>query len=230
MPAELGRMERPEAEPLRKGRKLYLVPLVYAPPKPPEDLAHMHDSYWAGARQHVLHLEQRIGVVNHVYHEGGFQGGDEGLKALESMGSRSHEIARQKIGQGAQLEAIEDPELTGEWMDWQRCLSVGLVSKRVSELAWQGYTEASKKRWEQMAKRIDETLKDDEAGLLFVSDEHRLQFAADISVYYVAPPALDEIRRWVREQSERRMEQETQAGEGAEESPDLGATPGGSAE
>ena len=30
---------------------------------------------------------------------------------------------------------------------------------------------------------------------------HQLQFPSDIEVFYVAPPALDEIKRWSRSQN-----------------------------
>jgi hypothetical protein len=29
---------------------------------------------------------------------------------------------------------------------------------------------------------------------------HQVQFPEDIQVFYIAPPALDEIRRWLRDQ------------------------------
>jgi guanylate kinase len=31
-------------------------------------------------------------------------------------------------------------------------------------------------------------------------ENHQLQFPTDIQIIYVAPPALDEIKRWLREQ------------------------------
>ena len=30
-------------------------------------------------------------------------------------------------------------------------------------------------------------------------ENHQVQFPPDVQVFYVAPPALDEIRRWLRE-------------------------------
>ena len=31
-----------------------------------------------------------------------------------------------------------------------------------------------------------------------ISDRHQVQFPGDIEVFYVAPPALDEFRRWMQ--------------------------------
>ncbi|MFA5451739.1 MAG: hypothetical protein WC231_07095, partial [Dehalococcoidales bacterium] len=42
----------------------------------------------------------------------------------------------------------------------------------------------------------------DEIGLLIVTENHRIQFPPDIEVFYVAPPALDEYKRWLRRQEE----------------------------
>ncbi len=57
------------------------------------------------------------------------------------------------------------------------------------------YVEASRKRYEHIARRIDEALKANEVGMLFIREGHRVQFPQDIEVFSVAPPALDEIRR-----------------------------------
>jgi len=57
-----------------------------------------------------------------------------------------------------------------------------------------------------MAKKISEALKDDEAGLLFIREEHSVQFPSDIEVFSIFPPALDEIHRWYRDQAGLRTE------------------------
>jgi len=61
------------------------------------------------------------------------------------------------------------------------------------------YVAASRNRYEHIARRIDETLKANEAGMLFIREGHMVQFPQDIEVFSVSPPALDEIHRWQRE-------------------------------
>jgi hypothetical protein len=61
-----------------------------------------------------------------------------------------------------------------------------------------------------MTKQISETLKDDEAGLLFIREEHSVQFPTDIEVFSVFPPALDEIHRWFRDQARLEVEKLTE--------------------
>ncbi len=199
MSTELGKLEKPEAEPFKSQRKIYLVPLVFAPAKPSPDYADLYERYWTGVREHLLRLEGSIGAIARVYHESVGRAGEEGLAEAEKMNQKSASVARSKVESGASFEALEDEDAVAEAFDWQRCLMIGLESKKVAELAWNGYNEATKRRYEVMAQRIDETLKPEEAGLLFISEENRLQFPSDIRVFYVSPPALDEIHRWIRD-------------------------------
>ena len=84
-------------------------------------------------------------------------------------------------------------------MDWSRCLAVGLQSQPVFTRVYESFTGASKKRDEYIAGQIDQTLKVDEIGVLLMREGHQVQFPPDIQVFYVAPPALDEVNRWLRD-------------------------------
>ncbi|MHB1159872.1 MAG: hypothetical protein ACYC66_04065 [Chloroflexota bacterium] len=203
MSSELGRIEKPEAAQFTGQRKIYLVPLVFAPSKPAADFADLCERYWTGVREHLLKLENSIGSVNRVYHESVGHGGEEGLAEAEHLNPKSAAVARSKVEAGASFEALEDEELVAEAFDWQRCLMLGLESRKAAEQVWGFYSEATNRRFEVMARRIDETLKAEEAGLLFISEDHRVQFPSDIQVFYVSPPALDEVHRWLRDQRQR---------------------------
>lgn len=207
MSSELGKLEKPSAEQFRGQRKIYLVPLVFAPPQPPPDYADLYERYWTGVREHLLKLENAIGSIARVYHESVGHSGEEGLAEAEKLNSKSASVARGKVEAGARFEALEDEELLAEAFDWQRCLMVGLESRKVADQVWGYYSEATRRRYEVMSKRIDETLKPEEAGLLFLSEDHRLQFPSDVRVFYVSPPALDEIHRWLRDQRRQPQEQ-----------------------
>ena len=105
-----------------------------------------------------------------------------------------------RLEKEAELQAIEDIELLTEFMDWSKCLIIGLQNPKVITKVHESYIEAQKKRNEEILKRLDETLKQGDVGLLFMREGHQLQFPSDIEVFYVAPPALDEIKRWSRSQ------------------------------
>ena len=188
------------------GRKLYLVPLVLALQDGPPGYAEKLEAYWGEVGNHVRNLEARFGKIGKVYHESVPLDGEEGLKLVERLNEKAHRMLRRKCQQGAEFVALEDRDLFEETMDWRRCLAVvlsGPVLRKASEL----YQKASRKRYELMAQRIDETLKDEEAGVLIIGEDHAVQFPSDIQVFYVAPPALDELYRLLRDHARASREQ-----------------------
>jgi len=201
MAEQLGKIEKLEVEHFRKGKKLYLVPLIYFSDEAPGEYKEKCSRYWQQVEEQLNNLASKIGRVNRVYHESVFQSGEEGMKAIQRLNPSSHQIAISQCDNGAILEPIEEKELFEEVMDWQRCLMLGFISEKVAGKVSELYVEAAKKRNELMAKKVNETLKDDEAGLLFISEGHSVQFPADIEVFSVFPPVLDEIHRWLRDQT-----------------------------
>jgi hypothetical protein len=199
MSEELGKIEKPSVEEFKKGRKLYFVPLIYGGKESPEDYREKFNRYWNQVEDKIGALELKLGKVTRIYHELVAAGGEEGIKATRELNSKSFAIIKNRLDKGAQLESAEDGELLSELMDWSRCLTTGLKSQKVFTTAYQSYTETSKKRNEHIARRIDETLKADEIGILFMREGHEVQFPEDIQVFYIAPPALDDIRRWLRD-------------------------------
>jgi hypothetical protein len=164
----------------------------------------------------VTNLEVKLGSVTKVYHELVPVGGEDGTKAIEELNKGSYQITKARLGKGAELQPIEDGELLIEFMDWSRCLAVGLQSQKSISTVYEFYLEAQKKRNEYMARQIDETLKSDEIGILLMREGHQVQFPVDIQVFYVAPPGLDEIKRWARE---RESEDQSRSSQGPQDSP-----------
>jgi len=201
MSQELGKIEKPEAAKFQQGRKLLLIPLIYSYKDAPSEYNDIYEHYWKQVAEHIVNLEAKIGTVNQVYHESISLGGDDGLKIMEQLNPKSCQISRQKCQDGANLEVIEDKELAEETIDWERCLFIGFLSDKVAGKVSELYLEAAKKRYEHISKKIDETLKADEMAILFIREGHLIQFPQDIEVFSVAPPALDEIRRWLRDRT-----------------------------
>lgn len=199
MAEELGKIEKPPVESFKKGRKLYFIPLVYGGKDLPEDYLQKFNKYWEQVEKQVAELALKLGEVNRVYHELVAASGEEGLKAIADLSEKSRKIVGDCLEKQAQLEPVEDNDILTEFMDWSRCLIIGLQNPRVMSRVYESYLEAGKKRNEYIARKIDETLKENEIGLLLMRENHQVQFPADIQVFYIAPPALDEIKRWLRE-------------------------------
>jgi hypothetical protein len=198
MSEQLGKIEKPSAKEYRAGRKLFFVPLIFTPKEPQGDFSEMVNRYWEQVDAQVANLEMKLSEVNKVYHELIPAGGEEGAKTIEELNSGSYRIAKARLDKGAELQPIEDRELLTEFMDWSKCLAVGLQSQKAFTKVLESYAEAQKRRNEHIAKQIDETLKDNESGILLMREGHQVQFPSDIQVFYIAPPSLDEIKRWLR--------------------------------
>lgn len=200
MPEELGRIEKPRASEFASSRKLYFVPLANTGPKAQPEYTRRFEKYWAQVAEQLDGLELKLGVTKRLYHEFVTTGGKEGVKLATRLNRKSARIISRRLKQGASLEPLEDEAALREFMDWSRCLSIGLQSETVFNTIYRSFTEASRKRNAHLARRIDETLGNGEAGILFMREGHQVQFPPDIQVIYVAPPALDELKRWLRDQ------------------------------
>lgn len=199
MSEQLSKIEKPSVEQYVAGRKLYFIPLIFSPTELPADLLEKINRYWNQVEEQVTNLEIKLGKVSKVYHELVPMGGEEGVKGIEELNKGGYRIAKGRLDKGAELQPIEEGELLAEFMDWNRCMAVGLHSQKAITVVYESYIEVHKKRNTHIAKQIDETLKDGEAGILLMREGHQIQFSASIQVFYVAPPGLDDIKRWLRE-------------------------------
>jgi hypothetical protein len=202
MPEQLGKIEKLEVEYFKKGKKLYLVPLIYSGEEAPEEYKEKCSRYWQQVAEQLTNLTSKIGRVKQVFHESVFQSGEDGMKTMERVNPGGYQIVKTQCDSGAIFETIEERALFQEVMDWQRCLMLGFISDKVASTVSEFYVEAMKKRNEFIAKKISDMLKDDEAGLLFIREQHSVQFPSDIEVFNIFPPALDDIHRWYRDQAE----------------------------
>ena len=199
MAEELGKIDKPLAEDYKKGRKLYFVPLVFSSGEAATDYLEIFERYWEQIRQQITEMEIKLGAVKRIYHELIPAGGEDGSQAIKQLNQSSHNIIRDCIEKGACLEVLEDDDLLTEFMDWNRCLFIGLQNQKVFSTVYDAYSAAVKKRNEHIAGKIDKTLLADETGILLMRENHQVQFPPDIQVFYVSPPALDEIKRWLRD-------------------------------
>lgn len=198
MSEKLGKIEKPSVEEYRNGRKLLFVPLIFTPAEPQADFLELVNRYWSQVEAQVSRLEATLSEVNKVYHELIPVGGQEGMKAIEELNSGSYQIAAARSKKGAELQPFENSEVLTEFMDWSKCLAAGLQNSGVVSKVYEFYTETQKRRNTYLAKQIDDTLKKDEIGMLLMREGHQVQVPSDIQVFYIAPPSLDEIQRWLR--------------------------------
>jgi hypothetical protein len=208
MGEELGKIEKPAVDSFKKGKKLFLVPIVYYGAGVPESYVEILNRYWDQVGKQLEELTSKLGQVNKIYHEMIDAPGETGLAAIKELSQRSFDIIKPLMEKQAVLEALEDGDVLTEFMDWNRCLMIGLQNQKVMNKIYESYVETGKKRNAQISQKITETLKDNEIGVLLMLENHQVQFPPDIQIFYVSPPALDEIKRFVREQ-ENQTDKET---------------------
>ena len=221
MVEELGRITRPPSANYQGKRKLLLAPLIQlaAPPDamPPEG-TEIVARYWEQVDVQVRAVQNALGTITHIYHENLPAGGDDGLGYLEATNQASHQLVRRLVEAGASLETTESMDIMAEALDLQRCLMQPLMSPDVANRLQEWFADANRRRYDFIATSIDGTLGEDEAGILLINERHQAQFPAEIEVIYIAPPALDEFRRWVQnwsEQIQRQMSQQSEPNDDA---------------
>jgi hypothetical protein len=225
MTEPLAKIEKPEARSFGGGRKLIYVPLVLIAPGSDRALSGLVDLFWQEAAGQVQNLTAGLGKISKISHE--LVGREENmLEALGEMNSGSLAMVKKLVEGGAVFQVIEEQEILNEFMDWSRCLAMGLLSARAFETVYQNYVKIQQQRNELIAGRIDEALKENEIGLLLLREGHHVQYAADIQVFYVAPPSLDAIHRYLREHYEGRPLKDEQAEPGCAAEAESQAAPG----
>jgi len=201
MAKKLGKIKKPKAEDFEKGRKLLYLPLVFTPEQPEAEFNNMLDRYWQQSREQIANLEAKLSKINKVFHEWVDQGGEQGVETMEVMASGSRDVVKECLAQQAELMPVEDRELLNEFIDWNRCLAMGLMSRKVFNQVYRSYTDVKKKREKLIIKKVDQALGQNEVGLLVMREDNKVEFPKDVQVFYIAPPALDEIQRYLREKN-----------------------------
>jgi len=193
----LGSTGKAEVQQFDRKRKLFLVPLVSIPPQLEEQISELADTHWGQIREQLQNLEKSLGTIRHVFHELIHDEGEAGAQLLLQIAPRSASLVKEITDSSGYLEQTEDQDLLFELSDWQRCLSMGLVSQKVSALASESYQAAMNDRYVHIGAKIDEILEEDGVAALFISEDHRVQFPSDIQVFYVSPPTQNQLKQSV---------------------------------
>lgn len=198
---QLGKIDKPSASQYVGKKILFLVPLLQQVPSMPQEGEEILKEYWTQVDAQIDNLEHGLGPVTQIYHEYIEEGGDPGIEILKSTGVGSLGITESRCAKGATLTQIEDRELLAATMDWElylrQLLSFPFRSAAVTKHLHEWHTETIKARYDHILQSITTSLVVDEPGIIFISENHQLQFPADIQVFYVSPPGLTNYKRWM---------------------------------
>ena len=220
MPEKLTQIPKPKASSYKRGRKIYLVASMFGFQGVPDDLKSKLETYWTDVRSQIDNLEQSLAKITRVYHEGVFESGETGLESVNNINSYAYPFINTLCKSTAKLESLEDKVLVQEEYDWRICSSAGLTSEKVYSLILKNLEESTAKRWSHASTIIDSTIPKDEAALLIVNENHKIQFPEDIQVFYVSPPSFDAVKRWVDNQIKLMVEAQRKSSDVTENEPE----------
>lgn len=199
----VGKIEKRSGETFgREKRKLILVYFILPLPerwkeKHP-DFEEKLNSYWKEVKRKLENLQRGLGKVKRIYHEWITQGEKE-LSRIKEMNEKAYLLVKELVEEGATLEKTEKEEFLTQNMDWGRFLALRPQSPEVFARLWEFYEESLRKRDEYISRRIEETLRKEEIGVLFIREQNSLHLSPDIEIFYISPPSMEEIRKYLRD-------------------------------
>ena len=199
MTQQLSQILRPRASAYEGRKNLFLVPNYIVAPGIPEEAQTLIEKYWSEVRDSITNLERSLGPVSKVYHEMICVDDDPGLQQIEVLNPNAYTLVRAMCQSTASLRSLEDAELVAEHSDWQRILAMGPASQKVLQASIEGYQTTLSSRYQGIADRIAVDLDQGECAVLFIREDHKVQFPTEVQVFYVAPPSLDALKRWLDE-------------------------------
>ncbi len=178
-------------------RMLLLVPRMYTEeefknvtPALPEDFAAKTAEFW-------IYVEEKLqvfaGKIRRIYRDEICQNGEQGLVNLSSADSENYLIAKKLVENGAVFEATEDSLLVAESKSWLNMIKQNPPDSMLLEM----YRETLRERDGYIARRIDETLKDEEIGVLFLKPNRDINLGERVKMIKVCrfDPA-DYLNSW----------------------------------
>ena len=202
--AKLGKIEKPKISDFGESRRLFCIPLIpqFNQKDLSDKLKKSTEEFWPQVASKLEDLK-RMGEVSHVFVEAVTKEGKTGLDMVKQLGEDCYRIVKEKLDKGAKLIAVENEEILNEFMDWSLCLSVIRRSQKVFTKVLEFHQNARNIRNKEIAKKIDETLKKNDCGLLLMTEENRMKIqpilSSDIQVFLIQPPAYNDVMTQFRE-------------------------------
>ncbi|MCW3974740.1 MAG: hypothetical protein NWE86_00660 [Candidatus Bathyarchaeota archaeon] len=146
--------------------------------KIPKDYDAKSEEFWGYVEEKLKPYLTRA-CIKRIYLESLDKKGDEGIGlAKEILDSRGFKIIKLLIDKGGKLHATEDTNLIQETSSWLALLGDNPNLNIMIEM----YQESLSERDSYIAKVIDQTLKDNEIGVIIIEPTHRLSLPEDIKV------------------------------------------------
>jgi hypothetical protein len=193
--------DRHDVTDLINKKKIYFVRNLYLPQNASEKYRDIFKRYWNEVEEHLAKLEA-AGKISKIFCESIYMTGEESLRVLSAMNLRLEQIVKKKIDAGAEILPLEDEEIFGAYIDWSNCLMIVRTST-VHNAVHKLLKNVIKERFEYVNSVLRENIREGETGLLIMRDEDReyLDLPHDIELFLIAPPAYDDLLKYIRDRN-----------------------------
>ncbi|MFH1327360.1 MAG: hypothetical protein ABIH76_00685 [Candidatus Bathyarchaeota archaeon] len=162
------------------GRMLVYVPRMYSREEfqrlanmVPSDFDEKEEEFWKYVEEQLRTLSGRI---RRVYRDGLSHGGEEGFKHLNPE-NPDYALIRWLVENGAELHPTEDPLMVAETESW-----IEMLKTQPNPTLLELHQESIKERDGYIVNTINQTLKEDEIGVILIEPAHKLSLPEDIKV------------------------------------------------
>ena len=203
---ELGKISKPSVDRFKNKKRLIYVPVFFVPPQISEIKENNpFKDYWAEIADNINKLELSLGKIDIIFHEMNTKSKEEGLSIIENLNPDGIDFIKILHNSGSKISDFENEELITELMDWQRALSAGIMSQKAREMISKEYSDTNTKRNESLSNKISDELKTGSNGILFMREDHGLQFDNETEVFYVSSNTISKVHEWLKVEIEKLM-------------------------
>ena len=196
---ELGKISKPSVERFDNKKRLIYVPIFFIPPQLTEiKKDNPFNEYWKEIANNINKLELSLGKIDIIFHEMNTKPAKEGLNIIENLNPNGIDYIKILYNSGSKISDFENEELVAELMDWQRALSSGIMSTKAREIISKEYTETNSERNKNLINKISEELKIGSNAILFMREDHGLQFNSDTEIFYVSSNTISKVHDWLK--------------------------------
>ena len=203
---ELGKISKPSVDRFKNKKRLIYVPIFFVPPQISEIKENNpFKDYWAEIADNINKLELSLGKIDTIFHEMNTKSKEEGLNIIENINPHGIDFIKILYNSGSKVSDFENEELITELMDWQRALSSGIISAKAREIISREYNETNSERNKTLLNKISKELNVGSNGILFMREDHGLQFDNETEVFYVSSNTISKVHEWLKVEIEKLM-------------------------
>ena len=215
--AELGKIEKPEAQTFTAKRKLYVIPTL-----PFEEMAFQYgldsakiERFWGEVREKIEHFVKTYGKINTLFIEGMNEDEQKGLEFFEKFGKEKnhYRLVKCLIDDGAAIKGIDKIELIERlkllFDEYSKTFVPDIekfhrdfYGKDIDFEGWRNYLVKNiQDTQDEMGKQVTGiigAMPADSNAILIITDGRPVEFPEGLDVFQIRPPAFDEIERNIR--------------------------------